>query len=123
MKLPFVPRRLVIAQHKIDFRRRWNGLLAECYRLGFDPYAGDCVVFLKRDRTQLKLLFGDKLGLFILSRRFDGGRLAAAWDFLDDPSVKEISREEVSQLLAGVSVVIRRVKEVNLGLPTPPPIE
>ena len=36
--LPCVPRRLVIAQHKVDFRKQWNGLLAECVRMGFDPY-------------------------------------------------------------------------------------
>ncbi len=45
--LPFHPTRLIIVQHRIDFRRQWNGLLGECYRLGFDPYSGDCVVFVK----------------------------------------------------------------------------
>ena len=29
--LPCVPRRVVIAQHRVDYRKQWNGLLAECY--------------------------------------------------------------------------------------------
>jgi hypothetical protein len=118
MSLPFSPRRLVIAQHKIDYRKQWNGLLAEAYRMGFDPYQGDCVVFLKRDRTQLRVLCGDRLGLFLLSRRFDGGRLAAAWDFLDAPQAATITQRELKRLFDGVSVVVRRVKPTKLGLQT-----
>jgi len=121
MTLPFVTRRLVIAQHKIDYRKQWNGLLAECYRMGFDPYAGDCVVFLKRDRTQLRALAGDELGLFLVSRRFDGGRLSIGWDFVDSPTTKTISSEDLALLLAGVAVTIRRVKAVKLGLSSGPP--
>jgi hypothetical protein len=32
---------LVIARNRVSFRKHWDGLLGECYRLGFDPYAGD----------------------------------------------------------------------------------
>ena len=57
--LPFHLKRLVIAQHRFDYRKHWNGMLGECYRMGFDPYDGDCVVFVKSDRTQLRALAGD----------------------------------------------------------------
>lgn len=120
MKLPFTPRCLVIVQHKVDYRKQWNGLLAECYRMGFDPYAGDCVVFLKRDRTQLRILSGDSFGLKMLGRRFDGGRLSIEWSFVDDPCSTSISAEELGNLFDGVSVITRRVKPVNLGLPRQP---
>jgi len=49
--LPVTIRRVLYAQHRVDFRKRFDGLLAEAYALGADPYAGDCVLFLKRDRT------------------------------------------------------------------------
>jgi hypothetical protein len=40
--LPFLIRRVLIAEYRTDFRKRFDGLLAEAYRLGADPYAGDC---------------------------------------------------------------------------------
>lgn len=120
MTWPFTPRRLVICQHKVDYRKQWNGLLAESYRMGYDPYGGDCMVFLKRDRSQIRILAGDRLGLYILARRFDGGCLPAAWQFVDDPCVKEITASELKQMLDGISVVVRRVRPVNLGLSKPP---
>lgn len=65
--LPSVIRRVLVAQHCADFRKRFDGLLGESYRLSADPYAGDCIVFLKGDHTQLRALIGDKLGLFFSS--------------------------------------------------------
>ncbi len=87
--LPFHPKRLVIARHRLDYRKHWDGMLGECYRIGFDPYDGDCVVFVKRDRTQLRALAGDARGLFLVARRFDGGSLELDWAFTDEPTTKE----------------------------------
>jgi len=110
--LPFHPKRLVIAQHRFDYRRHWDGMLGECYRLGFDPYDGDCVVFVKRDRTQLRALAGDTRGLFLIARRFDGGSLELDWVFHDEPTVKTISLAELSLLLEGATFTVhRRVKQ------------
>jgi hypothetical protein len=47
--LPSLIRRVVIAQHRTDFRKRFDGLLGEAYRLGADPY--DCI--LSRATRQL----------------------------------------------------------------------
>ena len=54
--VPTAIRRVVITQHRVDFRKQMTGLLAEAYRLGADPYQGDCVVFVKADQTQLRAL-------------------------------------------------------------------
>lgn len=116
MTLPVTLRRLVIAQHKIDGRKQWNGLLGECYRMGFDPYAGDCVVFLNRNRSQMRILCGDCYGLYMLWRRFDGGCLSIDWQFLETPTAKTISRREVMALLDGVSTVKKQIKKVKIGL-------
>ena len=61
--LPFHARSLVIAQHRFDYRKQWNGMLAEAYKMGFNPYEGDCVVFVKTDRTQLRALVPPRSGL------------------------------------------------------------
>jgi len=118
--LPITPKRLVIARHHVDFRKGWDGLLGESYRLGFDPYAGDCVVFIKRDRTQLRALLGDCLGLVMVSRRFDGGSLKLPRATASGPQV--VSMSEVSLLLEGATCTVeRRVrpwrKEKKMDLP------
>jgi len=71
--LPVTIRRVLLVEHRVDFRKRFDGLLAEALRIGGQPYDGDCVVFVKKDRTQLRVLVGDQFGLYLVSRRFDGG--------------------------------------------------
>ena len=60
--LPVKVQRVFLAQHRVDFRKGIDGLLGEAYRLGADPYNGDCVLFVKRDHTQLRALVGDGIG-------------------------------------------------------------
>jgi hypothetical protein len=74
--LPVKVRRVLLAEHRVDFRKGLDGLLAEAYRIGAQPYEGDCVVYVKKDRTQIRALVGDGLGLYLVSRRFEGGACA-----------------------------------------------
>lgn len=110
--LPSLIRRVVIAQHRTDFRKRFDGLLGEAYRLGADPYAGDCIVFLKGDHTQLRALAGDKLGLYLVCRRFEGGSLRANFTFAREPACVTITMAELGLLFEGASFTVhRRVRE------------
>lgn len=110
--LPSLIRRVLVAQHRADFRKRFDGLLGEAYRLGADPYAGDCVVFLKGDHTQLRALTGDKLGLFLVCRRFEGGSLRANFTFAREPACTTITMAELGLLFEGASFTVhRRVRE------------
>jgi hypothetical protein len=104
--LPVSIRRVFLARHRVDFRKQFNGLLAECYRLGAEPYCGDCVVFVKKDRTQLRSLVGDRVGLYLVSRRFEGGSLREVLRFADDPSATHLSTAELSLLLEGASFTV-----------------
>jgi hypothetical protein len=101
-------RRVFLARHRVDFRRRFDGLLGEAYCLGADPYHGDCILFVKRDRTQLRAIIGDSVGLYLICRRFEGGSLKGLLAFADDPSVDEISIAELSLLLEGASFTISK---------------
>lgn len=106
--LPVTMRRVFLAEHRVDFRKQMNGLLAEAYRLGADPYGGDCVVFIKKDRTQLRALVGDAYGLYLVSRRFEGGRLRTVLQFAAEPSAGTISTGELSLLLEGSSFTVHQ---------------
>jgi hypothetical protein len=105
--LPCAPKRLVVARHRVDFRKQWNGLLAECYRMGFNPYEGDCVVFIKKDRSQLRALLGDAQGLLLVARRFDGGSMRLKWLFEDEPTSQVISTAELTLLLEGATCIVQ----------------
>jgi len=98
--LPVTIRRVFLAQHRVDFRKQHNGLLGEALLLGADPYAGDCVVFVKKDQTQLRALVGDGVGLYLVSRRFEGGRLRALLAFTSEPTAKSITPVYSPQLLS-----------------------
>ena len=106
--LPVTVRRILMAQHRVDFRKRFDGLLAEAYRMGADPYDGDCVVFIKKDRTQIRALVGDGFGLYLVCRRFEGGRLGALLKFAEEPSAKTVSTGELSLLLEGSSFTVHK---------------
>ena len=106
--LPVTVRRVVLVEHRIDFRKGLDGLLAEAYRVGARPYDGDCVVFVKRDRTQLRALVGDAFGLYLVSRRFDGGRLRFLLQFAEHPSTRTMSTGELSLLLEGTTFTVHR---------------
>lgn len=106
--LPVTIRRVLLAEHRVDFRKGFDGLLAEAYRIGAQPYDGDCVVFLKKDRTQLRSLVGDNYGLYLVSRRFEGGRLRLLLEFAEQPSTRTISTGELSLLLEGSTFTVHK---------------
>lgn len=104
--LPVTLHRVFLAHHRVDFRKGLDGLLGEAYRLGADPYSGDCILFVKRDRTQLRALLGDARGLYLVTRRFEGGRVQALQRFEERPTGVPISTGELSLLLEGAKFTI-----------------
>lgn len=106
--LPVTIRRVFMAQHRVDFRKQLNGLLAEAYRLGADPYAGDCVLFTKTDHTQLRAIVGDAVGLYLVSRRFEAGRLRSLLAFAQQPAAVSITTAELSLLLEGAAFTVHQ---------------
>ena len=106
--LPVTIRRVLLAQHRVDFRKGLDGLLAEAYQLGAEPYDGDCVLFVKRDQTQLRALLGDGVGLYLVTRRFEGGRLRVLLAFAELPTATTISTGELSLLLEGKTFTIHQ---------------
>jgi transposase len=106
--LPLTIRRVFLAQHRVDFRKGIDGLLSEAYRLGAEPYDGDCVLFVKRDQTQLRALLGDGVGLYLVTRRFEGGRLRVLLTWAELPIATTISTGELSLLLEGKTFTVHQ---------------
>lgn len=106
--LPVKVRQVLLAQHRVDFRKQADGLLGEAYRLGVDPYDGDCVLFVKRDHTQLRALIGDSIGVYLVARRFEGGRVRVLQSFAERPTGTPISTGELSLLLEGARYTVHK---------------
>jgi hypothetical protein len=104
--LPLTIHRVFLALHRIDFRRRFDGLLAEARHLGADPYAGDCVLFVRRDFSQARMIVGDAIGLYLICRRYEGSRLKRFFEFATQPHVRTISKAELSMILEGAHYTV-----------------
>ncbi len=100
------PRRFFVAQYVIDFRKGHQGLLSEAKRNGIDPYSGDMVVFVSRDRTKIKAIVGDETGLTLLYKSFSSGRIKTKIRFLESPEVRDVSFGEIAMLLDGSSYTL-----------------
>jgi len=104
--LPVRVRRVLLAEHRVDFRKGMDGMLGESMRLGADPYAGDCVVFIKKDRRQVRAVLGDVYGLYLVLRRFDGGALKGLLGFSERPGSRTMTTGELSLLLEGSTFTV-----------------
>lgn len=104
--LPLQIRRVLLAEHRVDFRKQAHGLLGEAYKIGADPYVGDCVLFVRRDHRQLRALVGDGVGLYLVTRLFEGGRLRQLVGFVSNPTATSISTAELSMLLEGAAFTV-----------------
>lgn len=106
-------RQIYVAQHRVDFRRSHDGLLAECYSLGLDPFQGDVVLFVGRCKRRMKLLFGDDTGLWLAFKRFNTESMKTSFRFLTDPRVEEISSAELQMFFEGSRYRVDKRMEKN----------
>lgn len=105
-------RRIMLARYKVDFRKGHDGLLAEAYKLGLKPMAGDVVIFLGRDKRRLKVLYADSNGLWVSYKRFNGESMKSSFKFLADAAASRITTAELTLLLDGAHYEIHgRLKD------------
>lgn len=100
--------RVWLAQHRVDFRRQHCGLLAEAYKMGLDPFAGDIIIFVGRTRRMLKVLYADPTGLFVTAKLFTLETMKTKFKFLTEPLAKDITMAELSLLIEGTRYTIEK---------------
>jgi hypothetical protein len=101
-------REVYIAQHSVDFRKGAAALLAEAVALELDPYKGECLVFIHKSRRKIRVLAGDALGLWLLERRFDAGKLESQFEFMQNPAISSITAAELAMLLEGNAFIVNK---------------
>jgi hypothetical protein len=105
------PRRFFLAQYAVDFRKGHQGLLSEARRNGIDPYCGDMVAFVSRDRKKIKAIVGDDTGLTIIYKSFSTGSIKTKLRFLESPEVRDITFAEIAMLLEGSAYTLHKLSK------------
>ncbi|MCG5054670.1 MAG: IS66 family insertion sequence element accessory protein TnpB [Myxococcales bacterium] len=102
MWLTKMPRRMFIATKPADLRRSFDGLAAMVE--GFDPggsMSGDLFAFFNKRRTQVRMLFWDGSGYWLVMKRLEAGTFRDVFD--EDPGGHlELDNAEMAMLLEGV---------------------
>jgi len=88
-----------------DMRKSFDGLHALVRdHLELDPFAGHLVVFASRRRDRVKMLYWDRDGFAVWSKRLEEGTYAVP--FADSPEERrrEITAQELAALLSGIDL-------------------
>jgi len=114
--------RIWLARHRVDFRKAHNGLLSEAYKMNLDPFNGDMVIFIGRNRRRLKVLYADATGMWISSKIFTLEAMKTRLQFLSEPSCQSITPAELAMLIEGARYTVEKkvasyVKPVDQARP------
>jgi transposase len=102
-----------------DMRKSFDGLHALAHEhLELDPFAGHLFVFTSRRRDRIKILYWDRDGFAIWSKRLEEGTYAIAFSGSDDERRREITAQELGALLSGIdlSTAKRRKRYQRAGV-------
>ena len=100
--------RIWLAQHRVDFRRQHQGLLAEAYKLNLDPFCGDILIFIGKGKRRIKVLYADESGLWLSSKLFTTDYMKTKFNFLLNPSCNIISTAELAMLIEGTKYIVEK---------------
>jgi transposase len=100
--------RIYLAAEPADLRRGFDGLSGIVRSvLRAEPFDGHLFVFGNARRTRVRLLYFDGTGSWLMSKRLEAGRFT--WPQITPGSASICLRpEELSILLAGLDVVVRK---------------
>ena len=115
--------RIYVATGATDMRKGFNGLYGLVRdRLECDPASGHVFLFTNARRNRLKLLVYDGSGLWVCSKKLDGGRFC--WPRGDGVAKKIILRhEELALLLGGIDLSQTRPRKWYRKPPAEEPIK
>jgi transposase len=88
-----------------DMRKSFDGLhtLARDY-LELDAFAGHLIVFASRRRDRVKILYWDRDGFAIWSKRLESGTYAVPLADSAEERRREITAQELGALLSGIDL-------------------
>ena len=98
--LTFASTQIFLVVGPTDMRKAYDTLATIVrHEIQKDPLSGQLFVFSNRKHNRLKILFWERGGFWLCSKRLEKGTFA--WPFAGMPFV-EMSREELTLLLGGI---------------------
>lgn len=99
--------RVFVYGEPVSMRLSFDGLYALARnKIGQDPLTGNLFAFINRRATQIKVLYFDRTGLCIWSKRLEQGRLIGDWRQV---ATREMDWTSLKLLLEGIEP--RRVRK------------
>ena len=96
--------RIYLATSPCDMRRSFDGLHALVNAvLQLDAFAGHLFVFANRRRDRVKILYWDRDGFAVWSKRLEEGSYAMPFSGSDEVR-REITAQELGALLSGIDL-------------------
>ena len=92
--------RVFVYGEPVSMRLSFDGLYALTrHTMQQDPLSGHLFAFINRRATQLKVLYFDRTGLCVWSKRLERGRLLSNWNSM---STREMDWTGLKLLLEGI---------------------
>ena len=86
-----------------DMRKSFDGLHALVRELELDPFAGHLFVFTSRRRDRIKILYWDRDGFAVWTKRLEAGTYAVPLGEAAEHR-REITAQELAALLSGIDL-------------------
>jgi len=97
--------RVYVAAEPTDLRKSFDGLSAQVeQRFGADPLCGHLFVFLNRRGDQVRILFWDRTGYCIMSKKLAQGRFRLGRELPQAATHVEVEAAELSLMLEGIDL-------------------
>lgn len=115
MKLDINELKVTVVVTPVDLRSGYCGLSVLVHAtLGINVDKGkDLVVFVSRNRNLAKLIWSDKYGRSLLTRRLHRGRFEAFLARAEGPATQELNAQELSKFLDGWPIMVKRKGILN----------
>jgi len=110
--------RVYVCLSACDMRKSFDSLHALVREhLELDAFAGHLFVFTSRRKDRIKILYWERDGFAIWSKRLEGGTYAAPFDEGARERRREITAQELAALLSGIdlSTATRRKRYQHAG--------
>ena len=100
---------IFLAAGATDLRKSFDTLAGVVRgQLGGNPLSGHLYVFCNRGRNRIKILFWDRGGYWVCTKRLEVGTFA--WPLSDAPSI-QLTPEELTLLLGGIDLGKTRARK------------
>lgn len=107
--------RVFVFGEPVNLRLSFDGLYALTKnRLGQDPLSGNLFAFINRRATAIKVLYFDRSGLCVWSKRLEQGRLVSHWRAV---RTREMDWTGLKLMLEGIEVkrMRKRYRRAQMG--------